>query len=884
MKNIIFLFLLLLFASLSGFSQEEEKPNLHVKEIVFVFKTHFDNGYTDKSETVVNKYATSMMDQALATLDKSLLMPREKQFVWTMPSWPVLQILNRCDPNLKPKIETAIRDGRFVYHALPFTFETDACDPEMLVRSLSFSASLSKRFDLPLPLDAKLTDVPSHSWFLPTLLSHAGIKILHIGCNPASSSPEIPLIFWWQGPDGSKLMTMYWGKYYGTSLVLPEEWKYKTWLAIIHTNDNDGPPSTEEVEEVLKKAHELAPNAKLKIGRISDFYDALMKENPDLPVIRGDMPDTWIHGFMSMPTAVKCARNVEKGIISFEKLNTLCNTWSARQEKRSSFIDPAVENILLFDEHTFGMAMSHGQSGQWYYGEDFKNARASGIYKPIEDSWREKGDRVYQAEKIIIPAYDREMKRLSEMVNGKGERVVVYNPLPWKRTGLVYIQQKNKIRALKDLRTGKILPVDNQGNVLRFIAKKVPSMGYCTYLPVPDDQDIPALKCDAAENTIENEFYRIKIDPEKGAVVSITDKKSGLEIVKQDSDYGFGQYLYERFSKKNTTDFVDKYIKVRFDWALKQFGRPGLDDTPYRKTTGRNAKVNYYTDNVSAKAIMQFSGDSGNPHEYSLSINLYRDLPYIEMNWFIDGKHAEPWPEAGWICFPLEIGNPEFKIGRLGAIADPAKDFITGSNSDFYFINTGSAILDKDKHGIGICSPDAPGISLDRPGLWKYSGNFIPQRPNIFINLYNNQWSTNFTEWIEGSWSAKIYLWSFRSFENESSLISPSEEFRSPLKGCLVSSNTGNLPVAQDGISLSRKGILVTAFGENPFGNGTILRLWEQSGQAGECNISLPEGITYTRAIPCNLRSEKTGDPINLRENNFKIFIGPYKPLSFLLE
>ena len=202
---------------------------------------------------------------------------------------------------MKPKIEAAIRDGWFVFHALPFTIETEAGDPEALVRALTFSADLSRRFNLPLPRDAKLTDVPSHSWFLPTLLTNAGIKILHIGCNAVSSSPDVPLIFWWQVPDGSKLMTIYWGKSYGTSLVPDENWKFKTWLAIIHTGDNQVPPSPEDVEKVLKRAQELAPNAKLRIGRISDFYDAIMKENPDLPIVRGDMPDTLIHGFMSMP-------------------------------------------------------------------------------------------------------------------------------------------------------------------------------------------------------------------------------------------------------------------------------------------------------------------------------------------------------------------------------------------------------------------------------------------------------------------------------------------------------------------------------------------------------------------------------------------------------
>lgn len=885
MRKIIFGLGLLVFFPLGMMAQEPSEVNPDVKEIIFVFKTHFDNGYTDMAESVINKYSTTMMEQALATLEKSRNLPREKQFVWTMPAWPLTKILERCTPEMKPKIEAAICDGWFVYHGLPFTIETEAGDPEALVRSLTFASDLSRKFNLPLPHDAKLTDVPSHSWFLPTLLNNAGIKILHIGCNAVSSSPDVPLLFWWQGPDGSKLMTIYWGKNYGTCLVPDKDWKYKTWLAIIHTGDNQGPPSPEDVEKVLNKAQKLAPNAKLRIGRISEFYDAIMKEDPDLPVVRGDMPDTWIHGYMSMPREIKSVRTLQKDIYSLELLNTLSNLWSDKKEDVTQFTAPAAEGVLLWDEHTFGMAISHGHAGDWYYGDEFQAQRAAGTYKELEASWREKGDRVYQAEKILEPAYDREMKRISTMVNVEGQRIVVYNPLPWVRSGLVTILQKNNIEALENLSTGEIIPVHNKGNIFRFIAKDIPSSGYATFVPVKEQnpKNITTTIADEKGNMIENEYFKVKIDPSKGLVVSIIDKKSGKEMVDQSSEYGFGQYMYERFSNKNASNYVDQYLKVRYSWGLTEFGRPNLDDTPYKRVDGGKAKVTYFSDDISAKAVLQFSKEMGNPHNYSLSYTLYKNLPYIELNWFIDGKPAEPWPEAGWISFPFKVENPQFKVGRLGVVIDPAKDIIKGSDTDFYLINNGIALHDKQLKGFGLSTPDAPGVSLDRPGLWKYTGNFIPKRSNVFVNLYNNQWSTNFTEWIEGSWSAKMYLWSFQDYKNEQSLITPNEEFRVPLKATLLTAKPGNLTVSKTGVALSRKGVLVTSFGQNPFGDGIQLRLWEQSGDAGRCKITLPEGITFTKAVPVNLRGEKTGNVIAIKDNTFEIEIGAYKPASFLM-
>jgi hypothetical protein len=223
-------------------------------------------------------------------------------------------------------------------------------------------------------------------------------------------------------------------------------------------------------------------------------------------------------------------------------------------------------------------------------------------------------------------------------------------------------------------------------------------------------------------------------------------------------------------------------------------------------------------------------------------------------------------------------------VGRLGAVIDPAKDIVKCSDFDFYLVNNGIALHDAQQTGFAISTPDAPGVSLDRPGLWKYSRFFVPEKPNVFVNLYNNQWSTNFTEWIEGSWSARMYIWSFRGYSNEASLITPSEEFRTPLKSAFTSGKNGTLPVFGEGVRVSRKGVLVSSFGPNLFGDGIVLRLWEQSGDAGECKITLPSGTQFLRAIPLNLRGEKDGNPILIRNNSFETEIGVYKPASFLLE
>ena len=76
---------------------------------------------------------------------------------------------------------------------------------------------------------------------------------------------------------------------------------------------------------------------------------------------------------------------------------------------------------------------------------------------------------------------------------------------------------------------------------------------------------------------------------------------------------------------------------------------------------------------------------------------------------------------------------------------------------------------------------DSPCVSLDQPGLWKYSLDYVPKKPTVFVNLYNNEWNTNFPEWQDGSWISRVRLCLARDGGVGEDLIVPSWEARLPL-------------------------------------------------------------------------------------------------------
>ena len=164
---------------------------------------------------------------------------------------------------------------------------------------------------------------------------------------------------------------------YGSGLTPPKTWPYKTWLALMHTGDNQGPPKPETIKKLLEEATNNLPGVKVRMGRLSDFGDAILKENPELPVIHGDMPDTWIHGINSMPVETKIARNIRPQISALESLNTLLGIWGADINPVTETVAKAYENSLLFGEHTWGYNTS--KFGPRVYGQAWKEKEKSGF-------------------------------------------------------------------------------------------------------------------------------------------------------------------------------------------------------------------------------------------------------------------------------------------------------------------------------------------------------------------------------------------------------------------------------------------------------------------------------------------------------------------------
>jgi hypothetical protein len=299
----------------------------------------------------------------------------------------------------------------------------------------------------------------------------------------------------------------------------------------------------------------------------------------------------------------------------------------------------------------------------------------------------------------------------------------------------------------------------------------------------------------------------------------------------------------------------------------------------YRRASGTNGSMHLVERSETLTGILEMPSDLNNHlPATSLRVTIHTGLPYLNVELTIKDKAKDNWPEADWLCLPFRLNSPQFCVARTLGIMDPSCDILPGSNRHMYAVGAGLTITGNDGASVSLCPMDHPLVSLDTPGIWKFSLDFVPKKPVVFLNLYNNQWNTNYRYWYSGTWSSRVRIW----FGDQ--LAVPALETMLPLMASAGSGTPGSFPSMQSGVRVSRPGVVVTALKQNSKGKVTLLRLWEVAGESGKVTVQLPSGSLAHIAKPVGLRGDSLGPSIAVQAGAFELLLNRFAPASFELE
>ena len=378
-------------------------------KIITVFKTHVDIGFTDLPQKVLEKYSTKMLVDAVTTCEQTADNIKEERFVWTMPAYPLYRAFCYASEDIKKRCEKLIANDQLKWHALPFTLRSEFFSKDELQNALGYSKKLAERFNKPMPIAAKMTDVPGHTQAIVDVLCENGIKFLHLGCNPASTTPDVPVLFWWESKNKNRIL-VYYNKDYGSSILPPEGWNYPVHLALIQTGDNCGVQSYTVIDELKHQALEAYPDAKFTTGTLDDFASEILKcDLSDLPVICGELGDSWIHALGAFPESTAKIRQARSIFKELDKNKDLTGDSRYQVLKEKYY-----ENALLFGEHSGGVDTKRYLANRVYNKAELREMLKSDMYTYANKGWNEERqwatnclDAANEAKKLYAPAADK---------------------------------------------------------------------------------------------------------------------------------------------------------------------------------------------------------------------------------------------------------------------------------------------------------------------------------------------------------------------------------------------------------------------------------------------------------------------------------------------
>ncbi len=756
------------------------------------------------------------------------IMNLNKNLTYTQSSVQYYKWMEDFYPDIFKKIKEKIKEGRWEIVGGQW-IEPDCNMPDGVSWDRQFLYA-QDYFRKNFGKDAKLGWVPDsfgYNWNIPMFCLNAGIDAFltqKIGWNDTNIFPH--KIFWWQSPDGSKVLTYFPFSYdgdVGKPFNLIDQLRqyesntgFRKMMILFGVGDHGGGPTLDMLNRIEHlKILDIFPN--IEYGTSTGYLDWLKTQNlSKVPVWKGELYLEYHRGTFTSCSEVKKNNRLSEGLLTqAEKFNCISGLFSGRNHDKD--LNDAWLKVMFNQFHD----ILPGSSIQPVYPDAMK------YYKSVKKT----GDN------ILAEALDIINKNINTEFIEEGTPVTVFNPLSWKRTDVVKLKLTDKDKSeysVYDLNSKKIISqltgTKGANKEIIFIAKNVPPIGYKTYVLKKAKPGITHSSLSVETDKMENNFFKIDFNSSIGWIKQITDKRNGKKILTGEGnklqllgDVGGAWNI-----KYNGINYPLHFVKAKV-----------IEAGPVRSV------LRFYREYPANNYPSSF---------FQQDVILYDGIDRIDFKLYVDMQQQNTMLK---VAFPVAVSNKyaTYEI-PYGTIQRSTEDITSWQKARFEMPAEKWADLSDKDYGVSLLNNSKYGYDI--------KGNIM--RLSLLRTPNYPQQTVAFSD--IGKHIINYSLYPHSGDWKQANTIQAGYDFNQPLIPVLNTIHKGNLPEENSFISLDENNLILTSVKKALNSDAWVLQWYESKGKDTNAILKLPE--TPKRIFESNFLEEDL-NPVKFEGRKIKV-------------
>jgi alpha-mannosidase len=837
------------------------KPMLQQATLHLTGNSHIDAAWlwpwTETVDTVRRTFGTALQ-----------LMNEYPDYTFTQSAAQYNAWMAEKYPQINEEIKRRIQEGRWeIVGGMWVEPDLNMPDGESQVRSLL----VGKRwFKKEYGVDVRIgwnPDSFGYNWQLPQIYKRSGMDYFVTQKMMWNDTNQLPFkLFWWESPDGSKVLTYFPHDYDNDNLNpvrLSGDLATARKLApgmtdmmdLYGIGDHGGGPTRAILDEGVHwmQPDKVAP--KMQFGTAQSYFTAIeSKLAADSPVwdyrsiAKGYQPPpappagqvaipTWKSEMYFeyhrgvMTTQANQKRNMresEEETLNAEKYASLA--WLRGRPYPADELIEAWKKITFNDFHDLAAGSGIGT-----------------IYKEAQQDF----DQVrWATNEISQGALETLAAEVDTEVPG-GVPILIFNPLAWKRSGTVTVTVQmpaavtgglSVLDAANRMVPSNIVEREAKTHTYKLLisANDVPSLGYKVLHVVPGAKPFVS-DLHAAGLTLENSALKVTVDAQTGCITSLYDKKTSFETLARGA---CGNQL-QAFK-----DLPKEYDAWNIDpGTLDQFTPiTGADSVKLIENGPLRAVIRVTRTWQNSKFVQDITLDAG-----ADQVDVVNDIDWHETHVLL--KAAFPLAASSdKATYEIPYGSIERPTTRRNSWEQAQFEVPALRWADLGDGHHGFSLLNESKYGYDA-KDNVLRLSLLRSPTWP-----DPQadrgRHHFSYALYPHG----------GDWKQAL-------------TVRHGYEYNYKLQAMQVEAHTGALPPEHSYLSVDSQNVVLTALKKAEDASALIFRVYEWAGEPGDVQIHLPKGATG--AALTNLMETPEGSALKIVGDTVAAPIHPYEILTF---